>query len=105
MMWRHLWLVRAGLAAGLVCGLMVRGGSIATAQGPTPATVSSEPSAPPVEVASATVELLKASRAGDLAVVARGQGQDRVQLAIRNTSKRRLNVIVPPGLVAAGKVG
>ncbi len=56
-------------------------------------------------MASATVDLLEASRAGDLTVVARGQGQDRVRLAIHNTSKRRLNVIVPPGLVAASKVG
>ena len=81
MMWRHLWRVRAWSAAGLVCGLMVLGGSIATAQGPSPAAVGSEPSAPPVEVNSATVDILQASQAGDLAVVARGQGQDRVHLA------------------------
>jgi hypothetical protein len=84
---------------------MVLGGSFATAQGPTPAVVRSEPSAPPVEVNSATVDILQASRAGDLAVVARGQGQDRVHLSIQNRSQRRLNVIVPPGLVAAGKTG
>jgi hypothetical protein len=84
---------------------MVLGGSIATAQGPTPAAVRSEPSAPPVEVNSATVDILQASQAGDLAVVARGQGQDRVHLSIHNRSQRRLNVIVPPGLVAASKAG
>ena len=34
-------------------------------------------------------------------MVARGQGQDRVHLTIRNTSGKRLNVVIPPGLVAS----
>jgi hypothetical protein len=113
MFWRHRCLVRAWSAAGLVSGLMLIGGSIATAQTEKPAAAvtvagavtDSEPSSPPVEVATETVELLKARKTGDLAVVARGQGQDRVHLTIRNHSSRRLNVIVPPGLVAASSVG
>jgi hypothetical protein len=84
--------------------MMLLGGSVATAQGPTPATGRPEPSAPPAEVATATVDLLQAGKAGDLTVTARGQGQDKVRMTIRNTTKRRLNVIVPPGLVAASKV-
>ena len=48
--------------------------------------------------------MLAASKAGDLDVAARGQGQERVHLSIHNRSARRLNVIVPPGLVAASTV-
>jgi hypothetical protein len=84
--------------------MMLLGGSAASAQAPAPATPRPEPSAPPAEVATATVDLLQAGKAGDLSVTARGQGQDKVRMTIRNITKRRLNVIVPPGLVAASKV-
>src|SRR5437764_15075176 len=70
MMWRHLCLVRAWSAAGLLSGLMLLGGSITAAQTPAPAAVRTEPSAPPVEVATETVDLLQASKSGELAVVA-----------------------------------
>ena len=105
MLWRHLYLVRAGLAAGLVSGLMFIGASTATAQTKPPAAADSEPSSGPIGVATETVNLLHASKAGDLDVVARGQGQERVHLSIRNRSTRRLNVIIPPGLVAASSAG
>ncbi len=87
-------------------GMMLLGGSAATAQtpAPAPAAARAEPSAPPAEVATETVDLLQARKAGDLTVAARGQGQDKVRMTLRNTTKRRLNVIVPPGLVAASKV-
>lgn len=106
MLWRHLCLVRAFSAAGLVGGMMMLGGSTATAQAPsaTPAAARTEPSAPPADVATETVDLLQAGRSGDLAVVTRGHGQDKVKMSIRNNTRRRLNVIVPPGLVAASKV-
>ena len=106
MLWRHLCRVRAWSAAGLLSGMMLLGGSAATAQSPAPApaAVRAEPSAPPAEVATETVDLLQARKAGDLTVAARGQGQDKVRMTLRNTTKRRLNVIVPPGLVAASKV-
>ena len=104
MLWRHLCLARACSAAGLVSATLFLGGSIATAQTTTATPVRSEPSAPPVEVVTETVDLLKASKSGDLAVAAHGQGQDRVRMTIRNTTNRRLNVIIPPGMVAASKV-
>ena len=106
MLWRHLCLVRAWSAAGLLSGMMLLGGSAATAQSPAPAPAAAraEPSAPPAEVTTETVDLLQAGKAGDLTVAARGQGQDKVRMTLRNTTERRLNVIVPPGLVAASKV-
>jgi hypothetical protein len=82
--------------------MLFLGGSIATAQTPPPAPT--EPSAPPVEIVTATVDLLQASKAGELMVVTRGHGQDQVRMTIKNNSSRRLNVIIPPGLVAASKV-
>jgi hypothetical protein len=106
MLWRHLCLVRAWSAAGLVGGLMLLGGSAATAQVPVPAPAAArpEPSAPPADVATDTVDLLKAGQSGDLILTARGQGQDKVRMTLRNTTGRRLNVVVPPGLVAASKL-
>ena len=77
MLWRHLCLVRAGLAAGLVSGLLVIGVSTATAQTKPAATADSEPSSAPIAVATETVNLINASKAGDLDVVARGQGAER----------------------------
>jgi hypothetical protein len=82
---------------------MILGSSLATAQ-------SSRPDDPerisaPANVATATVDMLKASKVGELSVVARGQGQDRVRLTIRNTSSQRLNVILPAGLVASAAAG
>jgi hypothetical protein len=105
MLWRHLCLVRAGLAAGVLGGLMLIGASHATAQTLPRDPAAPEPSAGPVALATETVNLLTARKAGDLDVAARGQGQDRVHLSIRNRSARRLNVIIPPGLVAASSAG
>jgi hypothetical protein len=99
MLWRHLCLVRAWSAAGLVSGLLVLGGFSATAQTTRPADPEGTPA--PAGVITETVDLLKAGKAGALNVVARGQGQDRVRLTIRNTSGKRLNVVIPPGLVAS----
>jgi hypothetical protein len=105
MLWRHLCLVRAGLAAGLVSGFLTVGASIATAQTRPSTPADPEPTSVPVAVATETVDLLEGRNAGDLDVVARGQGQDRVRLTIHNRSQRRLNVVIPPGLVAASTVG
>lgn len=103
MLWRRLCPVRLWSALGLCSGLMILGSSLATAQ-------SSRPDDPerisaPANVATATVDMLKASKVGELSVVARGQGQDRVRLTIRNTSSQRLNVILPAGLVASAAAG
>jgi hypothetical protein len=104
MTWRHLCLVRAGLAAGLLSGLMFLWVQPATAQSGTQPKTEGEPSAALVDVPTATVDVLAAKKAGDLTVVARGHGQDKVRLSIKNTSKRRLNVVLPPGLIAASTV-
>lgn len=103
MLWRHLCLVRAWSAAGLVSGLLILAASSATAQTARPA--DPESTAPPAAVITETVDLLSADKAGALAVTARGQGQDRVRLTIRNTSGKRLNVVIPPGLVASASAG
>jgi hypothetical protein len=84
---------------------MFTGASIATAQTPPKGVSDSEPSSAPVAVATETVDLLTASKAGSLEVVARGHGQDRVRLTMRNQSARRLHVVIPPGLVAASVAG
>lgn len=105
MLWRHLCLVRACLASGLAVGLIFVGGSMAAAQSKDSAASAPEPTAPAVDVTTATVNVLEAGRAGDLNVVAKGQGQDRVHLILHNRSTRRLNVVIPPGLVAASAVG
>lgn len=104
MMRRHLGLVRAFSAAGFMAGIMGIGAG-PSVQAQAPEATAAEPTSRPVEVATETVDLLRASQAGDLAVVARGQGQDHVRLSIQNKSNRRLNVILPPGLVAANLVG
>ena len=95
MLWRSLSLVRAWSAAGLI-SLTTLGLSLAGE--PTEPTPGSD--AP-----SATVRVLDGQKSGDLTVEARGRGQSQVHLTIRNTSKRRLNVILPPGLVASSAVG
>ena len=101
MPWRRLLPARALSAAGLVSTLMLLNGPIAAG-----APADDEPSTLPVEAAETrTVDVLKAVEAGDLKVEARGQGQDKVRLSIENVSGRRLNVIVPPGLVASSSVG
>ena len=88
---RHRWLRRGASAAGLLaCTLL---GAPALAQSPGPA--------PGPETTAQTVEILQARKAGDLAVTVRGAGDDRVKFSIKNTSPRRLNVVLPPGLVAA----
>ncbi len=95
MLWRHLCLARALAASGfLTCSLI--GASIAG----EPA----EPTPGPDAMAE-TVKVLDAEKAGTLAVEVRGQGQDRIRIALRNVSAKRLNVVLPPGLVASGMVG
>jgi hypothetical protein len=103
MLWRHLCLVRAGLAAGLTTGLLLVAAQQASAD--VPSAADPEPSAPPAAVATETVDLLAAMKKGTLDVVARGHGQDRVRLSIKNRSAKRLNVVVPPGLVASSAAG
>jgi len=60
---------------------------------------------PGVEARTETVAILAAQKSGDLAVSVRGQGEDRVKFALHNNSTNRLNVVLPPGLVAASMTG
>jgi hypothetical protein len=82
--------------------LITLGSSLAAAQA---VDVESDPSTLPSGVETETVDLLRACKAGDLRVAAHGQGQDRVRLSIQNNSSKRLNVVVPPGLVASSAAG
>jgi hypothetical protein len=79
--------------------------SAANAQNQAASVPDPEPSSVPAGLATETVDLLEAAQSSDIDVVARGHGQDRVQITINNRSPHRLNVIVPPGLVAAATTG
>lgn len=100
MPWRRLHLARALSAAGLASSLMFLGSAIAA-----PVEDLEPSTAPSASSTTETVDLLKAARAGDLKVTARGQGQEKVRLSLQNTSEKRLNVVVPPGLVASSGLG
>ena len=52
-----------------------------------------------------TVRILDAKAAGDLVVSVRGAGETHVKFSLQNKTSRRLNVVVPPGLVAAASSG
>jgi hypothetical protein len=95
MLGRHLWLVRAWSAAGLLSCTMFGVSALAEPEEP----------APGADAVTKMIRILEAKQAGDLALEVRGQGQDRVRVAIRNTSDKRLNVVLPPGLVAASATG
>jgi hypothetical protein len=97
MLWRHLCLVRALSAAGLLACSML--GTSARAGSET------EPAAAPPEVVTETVPVLEGQKSGDLFVEVRGDGQDKVRFRLKNQSAKRLNVVIPPGLVASSTVG
>ncbi len=95
MLWRHLCLARAITAAGLLtCSTL---GALAAGEPEEPV--------PGTETKTETVKVLDAEKAGTLAVEVRGQGQDRVRVTLSNTSDKRLNVVMPPGLVASSAIG
>src|SRR3954452_9143513 len=89
MLWRHLCLVRAWSAAGLLTCSMLGTAALA------------EPEIPAPQGETETVDVLAAQKSGDLTLDVRGSGQDRVRMALQNTSAKRLNVVLPPGLVAS----
>jgi hypothetical protein len=96
MLRRHLRSVRAWSAAGLLtCSFLA---AVA------PAGEPSEP-IPGADQGAQAVGILAARDAGQLALDVRGAGESSVRLAIRNLSPRRLNVVLPPGLVAASSAG
>ncbi len=89
---RHLGRFRAS-ASGLLSFAVVALGLAASVRAGDP------------PAASDTVQILDAAKAGDLAVTVRGAGDDHVKFTIQNKSARRLNVVIPPGLVAASSAG
>jgi hypothetical protein len=95
MLWRHLCLVRAWSAAGLLTCTIFGAAAFAEPDDPAP---RGEPD-------TRTVKVLAAKQAGDLALEVRGQGQDRVRMVLKNTSAGRLNVVLPAGLVASSAAG
>jgi hypothetical protein len=90
MLWRHLCLVRAWSALGLLTATML--GAALTA----PAWA--DPEGQPVSV-------LKAEKSGDLKLEVRGAGQDKVRLTLANSSSKTLRVVLPAGLVASSTAG
>jgi len=86
----RLWML-AGLLAGAIAGPRGR------AEPPEPI--------PGPDDETRTVNILEARDAGTLGVTARGRGEDKVKLTLRNTSPHRLKVVMPPGLVAAAATG
>ena len=105
MLWRHLCLVRAGLAAGLVSGLMLIGASTATAQTQPPTAADPEPS--PVRSRWRPRRSTSSRPARPAISTWSPAATVRIGFISRfsNRSTRRLNVIIPPGLVAASTVG
>ncbi len=91
MLWRHLCLVRAITAAGLLTFSTLGAAAAGEPEEPIPGN----------DAQAETVKVLDAEKAGTLAVEVRGQGQDRVRVTLKNTSTKRLNVVLPPGLVAS----
>jgi hypothetical protein len=91
MLWRHLCLVRAITAAGLLTFSTLGALAAGEPEEPIPGT----------DAQAETVKVLEAEKAGTLAVEVRGQGQDRVRVTLMNNSSKRLNVVLPPGLVAS----
>ncbi len=50
-------------------------------------------------------DLLDAMRQGLVAVDAKGRGDGRITMTIKNRTKRQLRVVLPPGLIAQGATG
>src|SRR4051812_32597848 len=51
------------------------------------------------------VDLLTAVRQGEISVDAEGSGDGRMTLSLTNKTKRKLRVVLPPGLIASGATG
>jgi len=83
------------MAAGLLTSLMLGVSAGGEPREPIPGDESD----------AETVKVLEAQKAGTLAVEVRGQGEDRVRVTLKNNSTKRLNVVIPPGLVASSVTG
>lgn len=94
MQWRrHLKLVRACSAAGLLLTAVWGRGAIALGDDPA--------GRPDPKAGIERIDVIAAEKSGAIAVEARGDGAEKVRFSIRNKTDRRLKVILPPGLVAS----
>lgn len=93
---QSIWLARAATAAGLL--------AMSWMTGPARAQEPADPIPGPA-AETRTVALLDAQRDGLVQLEARGKGDDQVRLVIRSNTPNRLNVVLPPGLVASASVG
>jgi hypothetical protein len=91
MLSRHLRRVRAWSAAGLFACAAVAGAFADEPANPLPAPDST----------ARAVDILKAEQDGLIQLKVRGQGADRVRFSLQSSSKQRLRIVLPPGLVAA----
>jgi hypothetical protein len=60
---------------------------------------------PAAGAAPESVDILRGQKDGAIQVIVRGQGADRVKFSVKNTSAKRLRVVIPPGLVASSALG
>lgn len=90
------WLTRAASVAGLL--------AVSWLAGPARAQEPVEP-IPGAGAEAQTITLLDAQRDGLVELEARGKGEDQVRLVIRSKTPSRLNVVLPPGLVASASAG
>ena len=99
MQWRrHLKMVRACSAAGLLLTASLGRGAIA--QGDEPAT------RPDPKAGIEQINVIEAEKTGAIGILAKGDGADKVRFSVHNKTDRRLKVILPPGLIASsGAVG
>ena len=98
MLWPHPYRVRAWAATGLLGCTLLGVASLAGA-------ASDDTPPKPDPVVTETVPVLQARRSGALAVEVRGAGPARVRMTFKNTSTKRLSIIIPPGLVASSVTG
>src|SRR5262249_40544914 len=58
-----------------------------------------------VETPISEVNLLDATRSGEVTITAEGRGDGRMTLSVTNNTRRRLRVVLPPGIIARGATG
>jgi hypothetical protein len=88
---RSLSLFRAGMVPALALSLLNTTTLLAEPPEPLPGKA---------EANTQTVSILPAQQKGLIKVETRGHGEGRVRMSIKNTSQTRLNVVIPPGLIA-----
>src|SRR5690349_19221779 len=91
-------MLRHAVVSALVGGLVVFVPGSAQAQQP-----AGNKNKKTVEIPD--VSLLDAVRNGDVSVDAEGIGDGRMMVSVTNNSSRKLNVVLPPGLIASGATG